>query len=101
MAAGESGPGPASGSLHDIKTSGGNKFVSAEEEKKRLAATYSQAYNAPPASQPASSTSESAEEEKKRLERERALKEAGSHGPTGSGDGTQKGDDDLPPYQDI
>ncbi|KAK0456505.1 Eisosome component PIL1-domain-containing protein [Armillaria borealis] len=101
VTAGESGPGPASGSLHDNKASGGNKFVSAEEEKKRLAATYSQAYNAPPASQPASSTSESAEEEKKRLERERALKEAGNHGPTGSGDGnTHKDGDDLPPYQD-
>ncbi|KAK0233183.1 Eisosome component PIL1-domain-containing protein [Armillaria fumosa] len=98
VAAGESGPGPASGSLHDIKSSGGNKFVSAEEEKKRLAAQYSQAYNAPPA---ASSTPESAEEEKKRLERERALKESGSRGPTGSGDGPQKDDDDLPPYQDI
>ncbi|KAK0465121.1 Eisosome component PIL1-domain-containing protein [Desarmillaria tabescens] len=106
VSAGTSGPGPASGSLHDIKASppsGGNgKFESAEEEKRRLAATYSQAYNAPPVSQPTTSTSESAEEEKKRLERERILKEGGSHGPTGSGDNnTRKDDDELPPYQDI
>ncbi|KAG7450466.1 uncharacterized protein BT62DRAFT_1001285 [Guyanagaster necrorhizus] len=106
LAAGESGPGPASGSLHGIKASspsGGNGFVSAEEEKRRLAATYSQAYNALPTSQTAISTPESAEEEKKRLEREeRERILSGNHGPTGSGGSNAKKDDDeLPPYQDI
>ncbi|KAK0208306.1 Eisosome component PIL1-domain-containing protein [Desarmillaria ectypa] len=109
VATGKSGPGPASGSLHDIKTSsssgGDGKFESAEEEKRRLAAMYSQAHNTSPASQPVASTSESAEEEKKRLEREereRNLKEGGNRGPTGRGDSnTRKDDDELPPYQDI
>jgi hypothetical protein len=121
VSAGASGPGPASGSLRDIKgasstagpRSGGlpgneasippygssgatQKFESAAEEKRRLQA-YSEAaqqQQAPPAPY------ETAEEEKKRLEREeRERLLAGASGPSGAKKGT---DDDLPPsYQDY
>lgn len=134
VSAGPAGPGPASGSLHDIKgaseTAGprtdghpanegvvpgyaqstpvvaaatpGAKHESAEEEKKRLAATYSQQSSVPA---PAPSTSiatqpprnETAEEEKKRLEREE--RERILHAGAPSVPPKDK-DEDLPPYQE-
>ncbi|KAF5390283.1 hypothetical protein D9757_002872 [Collybiopsis confluens] len=132
----ESGPGPASGSLRDVKaasptagprsgglpanavpptsfgalgspaTDGAGRWESAEEEKKRLAAEYSQAHTSEMTSAP---TYESAEEEKKRVEREEREKllrsGQGSNINAGtSGDGSSKksdDDDDLPPYQDV
>ncbi|KAG6902899.1 hypothetical protein C0995_010069 [Termitomyces sp. Mi166 len=111
------GPGPASGSLHDIRRAASNAgprdeaapiygqlptdasgpSPSAAEEKRRVAAAYSQ----PLSSLGTASTShfESAEEEKKRLEREERerILNAGSsiHKDT-------KDQDDLPPsYQDL
>ncbi|KAJ6575187.1 Eisosome component PIL1-domain-containing protein [Mycena capillaripes] len=120
VSAGAAGPGPASGSLHDIKaasssagprsgglpgnepsapsygsTSGSQKFESASEEKRRLQA-YSEAAQAPPAHY------ETAEDEKKRLEREeREQLLFGGSGPSGSGGPKGGPDDDLPPsYQD-
>ncbi|THV04882.1 hypothetical protein K435DRAFT_826688 [Dendrothele bispora CBS 962.96] len=139
ISAGASGPGPASGSLHDVKAasptasprsgglpgnelptpsfgqvaSSGSKFESAEEEKKRLAAAYSQVHNDGPGTNPSASGTtapryETAEEEKQRLEREEREKllrgEGGSAaGPSSGSEGaTKKGDDEeLPPYQDI
>ena len=109
-----SGPssGPSSGSLLDIRGQGsapsvtpavpGQKYESATEEKKRLAAAYSQQAStevvAPAAQGPSQATptlqSESAEEEKKRLEREeRERILLGDPNPTSKGD-----DEDLPPY---
>ncbi|KAF8807464.1 hypothetical protein BYT27DRAFT_7100068 [Phlegmacium glaucopus] len=102
--------GPSSGSLLDIRGQGSappatpavgdQKYESAEEEKKRLAAAYSQEALAPAVQGPSQATvtastpqSESAEEEKKRLEREereRILHQASSKG----------NDEDLPPYED-
>ncbi|KAJ7786390.1 Eisosome component PIL1-domain-containing protein [Mycena metata] len=119
VSAGASGPGPASGSLHDIRgasstagprsgglpgnessvpaygvAGGSQKFESASEEKKRLQA-YSEAAQhpeAPPAAY------ETAEEEKKRREREERERIFGAGG---SGSGKKPADDDLPPsYQD-
>ncbi|KAJ7103466.1 Eisosome component PIL1-domain-containing protein [Mycena belliarum] len=118
VSAGESGPGPASGSLHDIRAAsstagprsgglpgnesnapsygtpgGSQKFESASEEKKRLQA-YSEAAQQ---QQPPPATYETAEEEKKRLERERLL--AGPSGPSGA---SKAPEDDAPPsYQDF
>ncbi|KAJ4000996.1 Eisosome component PIL1-domain-containing protein [Lentinula boryana] len=127
--ASESGPGPASGSLRDVKAasptagprSGGlpsgdapptsfgalgthttgkeQKYESAEEEKKRLAAEYSQAGAPVPHYQ-------SAEDEKKRLEREEREKLLGSEGQGstasgGAGSAKKDDDDELPPYQDV
>ena len=115
-AAGSTGPGPAS---HD--TSGGvlanvpataseaaQRHESAEEEKKRLQATYSQAAPTPqpePNSGAAAGTStshhESAEDEKKRLEqeeRERLLR-GGTDG--NNHPGGKSPDEELPPYQDL
>ncbi|KAF7320412.1 Eukaryotic translation initiation factor 4e [Mycena kentingensis (nom. inval.)] len=117
LAAGAAGPGPASGSLHDIKAAsdsagprtdggpgdgpsvpaygtparaGSSGFESAEAEKRRLAQAYSEA-----AGQPSGSRHETAEEEKLRLERER--NDPSTSGPSGKGNEY----DDLPPsYQD-
>ena len=115
VAAGPAGPGPASGSLRDIKhnvapgSEAVQKHESAEEEKKRLQAAYSQA--AAPAQQPhlGSSVSagtptshhESAEDEKKRLEREERERLLRSN--TGNRDGASRkdGEEDLPPYQPL
>lgn len=134
VAAGPGGPGPASGSLHDIKgaseTAGPRteghpanedlaptsmvatatpnvKHETAEEEKKRLAATYSQ-QSSVPAPAPAPSTSiasqpphhETAEEEKKRLEREE--RERILHADTNDAPDVppKDKDEDLPPYQE-
>ncbi|KAF8973985.1 Eisosome component PIL1-domain-containing protein [Flammula alnicola] len=137
LAAGPAGPGPASGSLHDIKgasnTAGprsaglpatepqaqtyGQSPVapaavpvatheSAEEEKRRLAASYSQSATVP-ATVPSASTAtqppsqhDTAEEEKKRLEREereRILRSG--FNPPGVPPKDSK-DEDLPPYQE-
>ncbi|KAH9486874.1 Sphingolipid long chain base-responsive protein LSP1 [Psilocybe cubensis] len=139
LSAGPEGPGPASGSLHDIKHASsdagprsgglpGNESIvppygqhpvaspiprheSAEEEKRRLAAAYSQApggTNSNPTNMPIPSVApaqaphqETAEEEKKRLEREERerLLHAGGSGPAVPP--KDKGDDsDLPPYQE-
>ncbi|KAG6878392.1 hypothetical protein C0993_007574 [Termitomyces sp. T159_Od127] len=115
------GPGPASGSLHDIRRAASNAGPRGEaapiygqlpvatsgstgsvaEEKRRVEAYYSQ----PPASQTlpvpgAASTShyESAEEEKKRLEREERERVLNSESSTRK----DKDQDDLPPsYQDL
>ncbi|KAK7064170.1 sphingolipid long chain base-responsive protein pil1 [Favolaschia claudopus] len=125
VAAGAGGPGPASGSLHDIKAasnsagprSGGlpgnepltpaygaaggaggpQKFESAAEEKKRLQA-YSEAAQTQQGAPSASH--ETPEEEKQRLEREDRERllfgGGGSSGNAGPG-----GEDDAPPsYQD-
>lgn len=139
VTAGPEGPGPASGSLLDIKSASetagprteghpaneglvpgyaqptsavaaaapGVKHESAEEEKKRLAAAYSQ-QSSVPAPAPAPSTSiaatqplrhETAEEEKKRLEREE--RERILHASTTAPNVPPKDrDDDLPPYQE-
>ncbi|KAJ2913389.1 hypothetical protein MD484_g7027, partial [Candolleomyces efflorescens] len=143
LSAGASGPGPAKGSLHDLKHASTQSGVlqqspplgsvheekkpavhdlsaapvpapapaptaqhpTAEEEKRRLAAAYSQAHPAAaPVPAPAPSTSqthESAEEEKKRLEREereRILRGSSTHQGQGKKDGEP--DEDLPPYQE-
>ncbi|CAK5280251.1 unnamed protein product [Mycena citricolor] len=105
LSAGEDGPGPASGSLRDIKSTrpaedapvygfgGTQKFESAVEEKQRLQAYSHAAQEAPPAVH-----FESAEEEKKRLQREESAR--ASAGPS---TGTKPSDEpeDLPPsYQD-
>lgn len=114
MISGSSDLGPRSGSLLDIRGQEsappvasvveGQKYESAEEEKKRLAAAYSSAEAVAPvevapgssqvAATDATSQSESAEEEKKRLEREerdRILR----------GDQNSKGQDEaLPPYEE-
>ncbi|KAJ4486222.1 Eisosome component PIL1-domain-containing protein [Lentinula aciculospora] len=122
--ASESGPGPASGSLRDVKaasptagprsggfpsgdapptsfgamgapaTSNENKWESAEEEKKRLAVEYSQVHQGKSAPAP---QYESAEDEKKRIEREEREKllKSGGQGPTESGGaGSSKKEDD-------
>ena len=140
VSAGPEGPGPASGSLHDIKgaseTAGPRtdghpankgsvadyaqptslaaaaavtpavKHESAEEEKKRLAATYPQQSSVPaPAPAPAASTSiatqppphETAEEEKKRLEREERERILHANPPSVP---PKDNEEDLPPYQE-
>ncbi|KAF7310961.1 Eukaryotic translation initiation factor 4e [Mycena chlorophos] len=122
LSAGASGPGPASGSLRDIKAAsdlagprtGGlpassdstpvygstsaaqQSFESASDEKRRLAQAYSQA----------AQQHETPEEEKKRLEREERERWLSSAGPSG-GSGSGKGGpddfvDDAPPpeYED-
>jgi len=143
VSAGADGPGPASGSLHDIKgasslagpRSGGlpadearatpfgqsptsavhaPPYESAEEEKRRLQTLYSRTggSNKEPLggvvennTLASSSRFESAENEKKRLEREereRILKEGGSHQrDNGEDEALAKKDDELPPYQDF
>ncbi|KAF9453756.1 hypothetical protein P691DRAFT_657438 [Macrolepiota fuliginosa MF-IS2] len=123
VTAGVEGPGPASGSLRDIHHSplAGSaapvtqpgpapKYETAEEEKRRLAAAYSQSVpsaSAQPSQPPPASTGmpdhyETAEEEKKRLEREereRLLRTGSSSQPNENA--KKSGDDELPPYQDI
>ena len=107
-------PGPSSGSLIDIRNQESapsaapfvevQKYESAEEEKKRLAAAYLQQASAEavapavqgPSQVDATPQSESAEEEKKRLEREereRILR--------GDQNTSSKGHDEaLPPYEE-
>lgn len=113
------GPGPSRGSLLDIRGQGSTpfdsqKYESAEEEKKRLAAAYLQqestkvvapvAQVAPSVSEPsrtaataATPQSEVAEEEKKRLEREEREKALqGDQNPTSS----KGNEEELPPYEE-
>jgi len=136
VTAGAEGPGPASGSLRDIKAasasagprSGGlpgnepaapygqsptsastgtgpQKFETAEEEKKRLAAQYSQAHSQQrPQPEGRGPAYESAEEEKKRLEREereRLLRQGGSGSTSANDNETEDPKEELPPYQDY
>ncbi|KAJ7597100.1 Eisosome component PIL1-domain-containing protein [Mycena floridula] len=101
VSAGVSGPGPVSGSLNDIRspTAGQSaQYPSAEEEKKRLGQAYSQAYQPPPG--PPGPMGETAAEEKRRIERQRQERESLEQAGTSEGD-KKKGDEDLPPYQDI
>ncbi|CAA7266498.1 unnamed protein product [Cyclocybe aegerita] len=143
LSAGPTGPGPASGSLHDIKgasldagpRTGGlpagesasllygqtSAFAApapvphhptAEEEKRRLAALYSQqapgAVAGPPPSEPVPAPAapasteaprhETAEEEKKRLEREE--RERVLHAGNAPPKDKDSKDEDLPPYQE-
>ena len=107
LTSGSSKPGPSSGSLLDIRGQEsassaaaiveGQKYASAEEEKKRLAAAYSQQIPVEGPSQAAAiPQSESAEEEKKRLEREEREKILqGNQNPSSKGQ-----DEDLPPYEE-
>ncbi|KAM6498169.1 Eisosome component PIL1 domain containing protein [Amanita muscaria] len=108
VSAGPDGPGPATGSLHDLKAGAKpsqpstdpapetvhvEQHETAEEEKKRLERKMTLAAggsNPPP--------HETAEEEKKRLEREereKTLAAGGSNPPP------QKDDDELPPYKEF
>lgn len=102
-------PGPSSGSLLDIRGQGSatsatdvgsQKYESAEEEKKRLAAAYLQKASAgvqelsPAAAAAPTPRFESAEEEKKRLEREERERILRGSNPPSKGN-----DEDLPPYE--
>ncbi|KAJ6519894.1 Eisosome component PIL1-domain-containing protein [Mycena sanguinolenta] len=130
VSAGAAGPGPASGSLRDIRAAsnvagprsggmpgnepsvpaygiaaGSQKFESASEEKKRLQA-YSEAAQMQPGAPPPARY-ETAEEEKKRMEREERERLLFGSGPSGSGSGSgapqgEPGEEeDAPPsYQD-
>ncbi|KAG6812490.1 hypothetical protein H0H92_002597 [Tricholoma furcatifolium] len=117
VSAGSGGPGPASGSLLDIRGAASNAgprdetspvygqlpgYPSAAEEKKRLEVGSSQATVADAPVQAVSSNTkfESAEEEKKRLEREE--RERLLHGESSTQNAAKKDDDDLPPiYQEL
>ncbi|KAG1864140.1 hypothetical protein DFJ58DRAFT_772835 [Suillus subalutaceus] len=118
-----SGPGPASGSLRDIRRASdaagprsgglpgnspsddlyGQPHETAEEEKSRLEREERERVSAAGTSgSPATSEHESAEEEKRRLEREereRVLASAGTD--SGNARNEVKEGDELPPYQDI
>ncbi|KDQ63684.1 hypothetical protein JAAARDRAFT_53873 [Jaapia argillacea MUCL 33604] len=123
VTAGADGPGPASGSLRDLRSPSTGPapgptvnqpgygspaaaaqvphHESAEEEKARLAREERERIlnqeqpPAPPAH-------ESAEDEKKRLEREERERILNSNQPTHGGDDAgPQGGDDLPPYQDL
>ncbi|KAJ7492556.1 Eisosome component PIL1-domain-containing protein [Mycena latifolia] len=125
VSAGASGPGPASGSLHDIKAAsstagprsgglpgndystpaygiagGSQKFESASEEKRRL-----QAYSEAAQQQPPPAAYETAEEEKKRLEREERERflasQTAQSGPSGANKAPEDSDDLPPSYQDY
>lgn len=111
--AGPDGPGPASGSLLDVKAehdSYGNTpghaagtilkpYESAEDEKKRLERERV-LKQGPPAPTP---KFETAEEEKKRLEREEREKLLASASNTdpASGSGKPEDGDELPPYKEF
>ncbi|KAH7883648.1 Eisosome component PIL1-domain-containing protein [Phlebopus sp. FC_14] len=126
VSAGASGPGPASGSLHNIRgasqdagpKSGGQpgqspaedlygtlpaKTDTAEDEKKRLEREEREERERVFAASGSAATPagayESAEDEKKRLEREeRERVLAGGNTP---GEAEEKDGDELPPYKDI
>jgi hypothetical protein len=120
VAAGASGPGPASGSLRDIHRASdaagprsgglpgnspfddlyGQPHESAAEEKSRLEREERERVSAAGTSRPAISEHESAQEEKSRLEREereRVLASADTNAHSEAKDGS----DELPPYKDI
>ena len=111
--AGPDGPGPASGSLLEVKADhdahGGTPgntagiaskpYESAEDEKRRLAQEERERLS----SQGSSTTvpkPETAEEEKKRLEREEREKLFATAGDTGTS-GEPDGSDELPPYKEF
>lgn len=118
VSAGPGGPGPASGSLLDLKgatpdatrkdeenstpvAGAVQTFPSAEEEKKKLKEASSQEGASPAAGTDvaAPENHESAEEEKKRLEREereRILAAAGNNNDT-----NDNIDEELPPYKEL
>ncbi|KAF9481369.1 hypothetical protein BDN70DRAFT_930878 [Pholiota conissans] len=122
VSAGPQGPGPASGSLHDIRKASdaagprseglpasqsqtqpyGQPHLSAEEEKRRLASLYSQQAHMPePYSAPQPPLhQETAEEEKKRLEREEREKVLHAGGQDPNIPPKNHKDEDLPPYQE-
>jgi hypothetical protein len=107
LTSGDSKPGPSKGSLLNIRdqepatsatpVTGDQKYESAEEEKKRLGAAYSQQASTEASAEGPSQVAEtaatpqpeSAEDEKKRLEREQREK-------------ILRGDqnEDLPPYEE-
>jgi len=85
VSAGNEGPGPATGSLRDLKESSQPQEAPVQSEQ--------------PLAVPA--PFESAEDEKKRLEREERERVLNS-GTSGQGDAKKGADEDLPPqYQDI
>lgn len=116
------GPGPASGSLRDIRRASdaagprsgglpgnspsddlyGQSHETAAEEKSRLEREERERVSAAGTSGPATSEHESAEEEKRRLEREereRVLASAGTD--SGNAHSEVKEGDELPPYKDF
>ncbi|KAF9056230.1 Eisosome component PIL1-domain-containing protein [Panaeolus papilionaceus] len=120
VSAGPDGPGPASGSLHDIKASSPSASLqvygqvpqrneSAAEEKRRLAEFYSQQVSAPgPSDDPSRLAGpppefprhETAEEEKKRLEREERERILHADNDNSQSRKNTKDNEDLPPYQE-
>ncbi|KAI0274649.1 Eisosome component PIL1-domain-containing protein [Gloeopeniophorella convolvens] len=130
VSAGADGPGPASGSLHDIRspTTGtssnimhatipeegitpgpSSHYESAEDEKRRLQREERERllHGDAPSTDHGAPTYESAAEEKKRLEREQREKllqgQTPGYGGSGKepGPGPDEGGDTPPPYQDI
>jgi len=115
VTAGAAGPGPSSGSLLNIRPSAaaGNepatatetvqKYESAEEKKKRLEATYSQADQTDSTAQAPASASqhESAADEKKRLELEERERILRGNSTTNEGASDKNPDEELPPYRDV
>ena len=115
--AGPDGPGPASGSLLEVKAEhdshGGTPgqttgptskpYESAEDEKKRLAREERERLlNQGPSTSIPAPKFETAEEEKKRLERERREKLlAGGPNPTSGPGGPDENEDELPPYKEF
>jgi len=126
VSAGASGPGPASGSLRDIRRasdsagprSGGlpgkssfddlygqpHSIETAADEKKRLEREERERVLATGTSRvapPATSGHESAEDEKKRLEREERARVSASAASEDAPSDVKDHGDELPPYQDI
>ncbi|KIO08221.1 hypothetical protein M404DRAFT_997147 [Pisolithus tinctorius Marx 270] len=114
LSAGPSGPGPASGSLKDVRSGSHGDQVrkdsvddlygspqshgeTAEEEKKRLEREEVER-SATSAPKP---QFESAEDEKKRLEREEQERVRAGGGGASQNQGEQKDSEDLPPYKDF
>ncbi|KAF9785541.1 Eisosome component PIL1-domain-containing protein [Thelephora terrestris] len=115
--AGPDGPGPASGSLLDVKADHGSQggapgnasgstpkpYESAEDEKKRLEREERERVlnQGPSATPPKFAT---AEEEKKRLEREereKILADGGNANPAPGSEKPDENQDDLPPYKEF
>ena len=117
--AGPDGPGPASGSLKDIKhpspvtTAAGHNLPdyggpaaleSAEEEKKRLEREERERLLRAGGTAPVIGEQpkfESAEEEKKRLEREERERILATGGSANPNPDSKDGDSELPPYQEF
>lgn len=114
---GPDGPGPASGSLLEVKaghdshgstpgqTPGtpSKPYESAEDEKKRLAREERERLlNQGPSTSTLAPKFETAEEEKKRLEREgREKLLTGGASPTSGPGGPEENQDELPPYKEF